>query len=94
LEYVRTGAEVDLIVTDYVMPGMTGMQLAAKVKALHPDLPMFLATGYAELPDAIEPGLRRMSKPFTQVALAKAMAEVHAAAREGPTCGSTTITGP
>jgi len=40
----------DLVVTDYAMPGMTGLDLAAKIKRLRPHLPVIIATGYAELP--------------------------------------------
>jgi signal transduction histidine kinase len=94
LEYLRSVSEVDLVITDYAMPGMTGLQLAAKVKALRPDLPMIMATGYGELPDGKEPGLWRMGKPFTQVALAKALAEVCAAAAERKAEHSSSSAGP
>jgi PAS domain S-box-containing protein len=38
----------DLFITDYTMPHMTGLQLAEKVKALRPDIPILLTTGYSE----------------------------------------------
>lgn len=38
----------DLVLTDHRMPGMTGQQLAATVKASRPSLPVILFTGYAE----------------------------------------------
>jgi CheY-like chemotaxis protein len=41
---------VDLVITDQVMPGMTGGQLAEAVDADWPRLPIILATGYAEAP--------------------------------------------
>lgn len=38
--------DVDLIVTDFNMPGMTGLTLAAEVRRRHPGLPVILASGY------------------------------------------------
>jgi nitrogen-specific signal transduction histidine kinase/ActR/RegA family two-component response regulator len=37
----------DLVITDQTMPGLTGMDLAAKLLALRPDLPILLCTGYS-----------------------------------------------
>jgi PAS domain S-box-containing protein len=39
---------IDLVITDMIMPGMTGDALSAKLLALRPDLPIILATGYSE----------------------------------------------
>ena len=36
----------DLVVTDFNMPGMSGLQLAAALAALRPDLPIILSSGY------------------------------------------------
>ena len=38
---------VDLVITDYAMPQMTGVQFAASIRTHHGDLPVLLATGYA-----------------------------------------------
>jgi PAS domain S-box-containing protein len=38
----------DLVITDMMMPGMTGDQLAQKMLALRPDLPIILASGYSD----------------------------------------------
>ena len=76
LALLRTGRAVDLVITDYAMPVMTGVQLAAEVQRLRPGLPVVLATGYAELPGDDEagaaPGLPRLIKPFSAEALAAA----------------------
>jgi PAS domain S-box-containing protein len=40
--------EFDLLVTDYTMPEMTGLQLAAEIRRLHSQIPMILCTGYSE----------------------------------------------
>lgn len=61
--------ELDLVITDHAMPGMTGAELAARVKALKPALPILLATGYADLGDGEGPTLPRLAKPYTQTQL-------------------------
>ena len=57
------------------MPGMTGLQLASAVGRRQPQLPIVVATGYAELPAADMIGRLRLAKPFGQDALAKAIAD-------------------
>ncbi len=55
---------------------MTGTELARKIAARQPRLPIILATGYAELPAGTDAGLPRLSKPYRQEALAEAIASV------------------
>ena len=57
---------VDLLITDYAMPGMTGVELANRARELYPDLPILLATGYADLPSGTSTDLPRLSKPYQQ----------------------------
>lgn len=60
--------EFDVIVADYLMPGMRGDQLAAAVKARAPNLPVIIITAYAEtLESSNNPQLGAdciLSKPF------------------------------
>lgn len=42
-------AEPDLMIVDFLMPGMNGAQLAAEVGIKRPDLPIIIATGYADM---------------------------------------------
>ncbi len=72
-KFERTPA-IDLVITDHAMPKMTGTELAKKIVASRPGVPIILATGYAELPPAAQIGLPRLSKPFRQEALAEAVA--------------------
>ena len=69
-------ARVDLVVTDQAMPGMTGTQLIEEIRRTHPDLPVLLATGYAELPNGEYSKVPRLNKPFLQAHLAEAIADV------------------
>lgn len=73
LDKLRTTA-VDLVVTDHAMPGMTGSELAEAIRRDRPDVPVILATGYAELPPGGNDRLPRIAKPFSQSDLARAVA--------------------
>jgi CheY-like chemotaxis protein len=53
LEIIRT-TNVDLVVSDHLMPEMTGAQLAAHVKRMHPTMPFMLLSGVNDLPDGAE----------------------------------------
>ena len=46
------------------MPHMTGGELADQIRGLRPNLPIILATGYAELPNPGESELPRLRKPY------------------------------
>lgn len=74
LAVLRKGVSFDILVTDQMMPGLTGMQLAERVTAERPDLPILLVSGYAELPEGSR-GLRVLAKPFTQLSLISAIGE-------------------
>ncbi|MBH5370559.1 hybrid sensor histidine kinase/response regulator [Bradyrhizobium glycinis] len=63
----------DIVVTDYAMPGMNGLELAQRIKELHPKLPIILATGYAELPSDRPIEFEHLSKPYTSAHLASAL---------------------
>jgi CheY-like chemotaxis protein len=41
---------VDLVLSDHLMPGMNGTELAQQIKAEHPNLPVILISGVNELP--------------------------------------------
>ncbi|EKS37371.1 PAS domain S-box protein [Afipia broomeae ATCC 49717] len=73
LEILRREPSVDLVITDHAMPRMTGAQLAAAIKAERPDLPVILATGYAELPPGVDANLPKLGKPFRQQELMQAV---------------------
>jgi len=74
LEILRREGHIDLVITDQAMPGMTGSELVSKIRAEKPDLPVILATGYAELQPGEGHGIPRLAKPFRQGDLADAIA--------------------
>jgi signal transduction histidine kinase len=64
LNVLQGGSGIDLVVTDHAMPHMTGSELADQIRGIRPNLPIILATGYAELPLPEESGLPRLCKPY------------------------------
>lgn len=71
LRMLRGAHAVDVVLTDQVMPKMTGAQLIAAVKTEWPQLPLIIATGFADLPADLDPDLPKLKKPFQQVLLAR-----------------------
>ena len=61
------------MITDQAMPGMTGLELAQAVKRQRPELPIILASGYAEHAGPPEPDLASLAKPFNEAQLAEAI---------------------
>ncbi|HEX8556277.1 MAG TPA: PAS domain-containing protein [Sphingomonas sp.] len=59
----------DLLVTDHLMPGMSGVELIREIRLLKADLPVLIVSGYAEV-DGIAPDLPRLTKPFRNAELA------------------------
>ncbi len=66
LELLESDGPIDLMMTDYAMPGMTGAELAEIVHRTYPHMPILLATGYADLPSGQKSDLPRISKPYLQ----------------------------
>ena len=73
LEHIRDGGNFDLVVTDYLMPGMTGLQLVEELHRIRPSIAVLLTTGYAELLVGRSSGIERLTKPFNQDAMAHAI---------------------
>jgi CheY-like chemotaxis protein len=82
LEQLDRASAIDLAITDHALPKMTGSDLAKRILARRPDMPIILATGYAELPTGTDPGLPRLSKPYRQDALAYAITDAVRTRRE------------
>jgi signal transduction histidine kinase/ActR/RegA family two-component response regulator len=69
--------DVRVLLTDVVMPGTNGRQLASKAKERYPELIVVYMTGYTRNAivhnGVLDPGVRLISKPFTMVDLAREM---------------------
>ena len=76
LELFDSEPAIDLVITDMAMPKMNGEQLAQIIRNIRPQLPIILATGYAERLEGLAARLPRLSKPFTQLNLVEIIALV------------------
>ena len=74
LEVLSAQSDIDIVITDYAMPGMTGGELAAEIHRMRPGLPVVIATGYSEAPQEI--ALPRLNKPYRQESLATLFARL------------------
>lgn len=63
MRILNDGATFDLLVTDHLMPRMTGTELAALVAARRPGMAILLVSGYAET-EGVASDLTRLTKPF------------------------------
>ena len=77
LAQLDRGLGIDVVVTDYKMPGIDGGEVARRIAQTHPDTPVLLITGYAgPADDMID--LPRLAKPFGQAEIAAALASLFA----------------
>jgi signal transduction histidine kinase len=71
----RNDVRVDLLLTDVVLPGMNGRQLAEEIRLRQPGIRVLYMSGYSRdaivLQGRLEPGVEVMQKPLTQEALAE-----------------------
>jgi CheY-like chemotaxis protein/two-component sensor histidine kinase len=68
LRIIERGEHFDVLLTDHLMPGMTGVDLAHAVRARLPKTPVLIISGFAET-EGIASDLPRLTKPFRQAEL-------------------------
>ncbi len=74
LQRAAADDSIELVITDQVMPEMTGTELIDLLKQQKPSLHFILASGYAEFEKSATRDVHRLAKPFTQAGLAAAVA--------------------
>lgn len=87
LEIVHDHADIDLLLTDIMMPGMNGVEVATEVAQVRPDIRVFYMSGYADQDlvrqGLLTPGTRFLQKPFTPQELAERVREILDGSPEG-----------
>ncbi|MBI3568575.1 MAG: PAS domain-containing protein [Gemmatimonadetes bacterium] len=79
----KSGSDIDLVITDVIMPGLSGTDLAARLRDERPGLPVLFMSGYpdhARMSSPDIPAERLLQKPFTPAQLAH---RVHEALERG-----------
>lgn len=71
LEKLRAGLPINAVITDQMMPRMTGAELADRVRHLRPQVPVLIVTGYTG--GDLQLGWPQLPKPFRQADLAVAL---------------------
>ncbi|HUG46196.1 MAG TPA: MASE1 domain-containing protein [Sphingomicrobium sp.] len=73
------GIDPDLILTDHLMPGMTGEELATELRNRKVTTPLLIVSGYADV-EELDPAIPRLVKPFRGAELEAAIAKLSAGA--------------
>lgn len=76
LDQIAAGLQPDLLVTDHLMPGMTGVQLAMELRRRLPNLPVLMITGYAQLRPEELGDFDVLVKPYRHAELALRVADL------------------
>jgi CheY-like chemotaxis protein len=69
LDILKADDQIDVLIADFAMPGMTGTDLADKAREIRSDLSILLVTGYAD-PKRLPNGYLMLHKPFSRADLA------------------------
>jgi YesN/AraC family two-component response regulator len=74
------GREIDLVITDVVMPEMLGKEVAERVKSIRPGIRFLFISGYAQTvlgsQGTLDPGVELLEKPFSAAQLIAKVREV------------------
>jgi PAS domain S-box-containing protein len=71
LRLLRAGLQVDVVITDYLMPQMDGAELVRRIREERPGVPALVITGYAG--GNLDLQLPQLAKPFRQADIASAL---------------------
>ena len=71
--------DIDLVLSDIAMPGMSGLELGRLVRDYHSEVPIVLATGYSDkATQAVEEGFILLEKPYSLEAMRESLAAASA----------------
>ena len=76
LAVLRNASSIDLLITDYLMPGMNGVELIRNARNVMPSLLALIISGYSTIAEGPGADLPRLAKPFRQIDLAGRIAEI------------------
>ena len=80
---IGSAGGIDMLVTDFRMPGMTGASLIARLRELHPGLPALIVTAYGAEVGVAAARVRVLNKPLAPQELVDAVAQALAATQPG-----------
>ncbi len=73
LRLLEHGIDPEIVVTDHLMPGMSGTSLAQRLHSARPTIKVLLVSGYADA-IGVTSDLPRLTKPFRKMDLAASLA--------------------
>jgi len=83
IEALNKRQDIDLVLSDIVMPGMSGLELGRLVREYHPEIAVVLASGYSDKATvATEEGFTLIRKPYSIETLRRTLASVLDEARK------------
>jgi CheY-like chemotaxis protein/two-component sensor histidine kinase len=75
LRLLEGSLDPDIVITDHLMPGMAGTELARRIRSERPEVKVLVVSGYAETA-GIAPDLPRLVKPFKNADLVETLAKL------------------